>query len=282
MSGGMVFRKDCEDCGRSFLTPDRNTRLCTRCAVRRQKRDDRVRITTEEHPSKTTAPKASIEKQRLSKPADNLNPQVAKEEDIPRKPEVSKTIAAQIPEMTKPEIELTKAQEQKIIERYQAYVLGMERPPKGRRKAIAAQMGLSYRTVVLAVRHWNQRQSQGKDSSRDDLFSVEKAYFSFLKMENSFSQLKERITQETSLSSWAVSRYLDLLHDGEDRLREVPDVSPERRTAILAEYHKYLSGLTPPRSPLHALIAERIEVTPKQVHKVLAAYRLGLFRERWS
>lgn len=30
-----------------------------------------------------------------------------------------------------------------------------------------------------------------------------------------------------------------------------------------------------------SLIAERTGVNPKQVHKVLVSYRLGLFRGRW-
>jgi len=299
MSGEMVFRKDCEDCGRSFLTPDRKARLCSRCAGKVKKRDQQERITTEEHPPKTSATaKASIEKRSSAAPADNRKPQVSREvetqeirdelpgrkvhEKITRKPEVNKTLLAQMPEMTRSEIVLTKAQEQEIIGRYQLYVQRMERPPKGRRKTITAEMELPYRTVFLAVRRWNQGQSQGKNLSREERFSVEKAYFSFLERGISFSRLKERITQETGLSHWEVSRYLDLLHDGEDRLREVPDVSPEQRTAILAEYQAYLSGLVPPCSPLHALIAERTGVNPKQVHKVLVAYRLGRFRERWS
>jgi hypothetical protein len=158
----------------------------------------------------------------------------------------------------------------------------MERPPEGRRKRIATEMGLPYRAVVLAVRKWNQSQPQGKELSRGERFLVEKSYFSFLERESDFSRVKELITQQTGLSQWQVSRYLDLLHDGEDRLRQVPDVSPDQRATILAEYQVYLSSPGPPAPPLHALIAERTGVNPKQVHKVLLAYRLGRFRERWE
>lgn len=34
--------------------------------------------------------------------------------------------------------------------------------------------------------------------------------------------------------------------------------------------------------PLHTLIAERTGVTAKQVYKVLLAYRLCRFREKWG
>ena len=32
MPGEMTFRKDCEECGRSFLTPDKKAKICQRCA----------------------------------------------------------------------------------------------------------------------------------------------------------------------------------------------------------------------------------------------------------
>lgn len=294
MAGGMAFRKDCEECGRSFLSPDRKTGLCPRCAGMGSKRNQQRKITTEGHPSKTPATaETSIGKRTPSAPTVHLKPQVPKEvetqeirdkvsEEITRAPIVSQARVTRRPEIKQAEIVLTKAQEQEIIERYQSYVQGMERPPKGRRKTIAAEMELPYRAVVLAVRRWNQRQSQEKDFTREEHFSVEKAYFSFLERASSFSLLKEQIIQETGLGLWEVSRYLDILHDSGEKLQKVPEVSPEQRTAILAEYHKYLSDPIPPCPPLHGLIAERTGVNPKQVHKVLVSYRLGLFQGRWS
>ncbi|MEW6184983.1 MAG: hypothetical protein AB1585_04490 [Thermodesulfobacteriota bacterium] len=109
---------------------------------------------------------------------------------------------------------------------------------------------------------------------------VEKTYFSFLEKETSFGRLKEQICLATGINSWLVSRYLDLIHDGEERLREIPDVSPEQRTAILAEYNNYLAGSYPPEPPLHFMISEKIGIKAKQVHKVLLAYRLDRFREK--
>jgi hypothetical protein len=295
MSRGLVFRKDCANCGRSFFTPDRKTNLCPRCAGKI--RDQRVKTPGEKQSNPLAAPKTSMKTRSPSTATGDLKPHAPKESvihkeqsELPggwthqedtRKQNVSKIPVAQTLDTAKREIVLTKDQEQEIIERYQAYVQGMERPPGGRRKRIASEMELPYHAVVLAIRRWNQNRSQGKDLSREERFLVEKSYFRCLQKESSFSWVKEQIAQETGFSQWQVSRCLDLLHDGEDRLCKVPDVSPEQRTAILAEYRAYVSAPAPPVPPLHALIAERTGTSPKQVHKVLLAYRLGRFRERW-
>lgn len=293
MAGGMVFRKDCEDCGRSFLTPDRKAKLCPRCAGESQKRDQRPRSATEKLPSKFLAKaKAPIEKQSPAAPAADRKPQPAWEGKPPEtgkalwerkgqegtagKPEVAGPLSVQMPGAVKSENLLTPAQEREIIDRYQKYVYKMERPPKGRRKTIAFEIGLPYRSVMLTIRRW--KLSQGEDLNREEKFLTEKTYFSLLEKESSFSGLKERVSQETGLNHWKVSRHIDVLHD-EEKLGDLPDVSPDQETAILAEYHSYLSGPAPPGSSLHALIAEKTGVTPKQVHKVLVTYRLGRFRE---
>jgi hypothetical protein len=142
-------------------------------------------------------------------------------------------------------------------------------------------MGIPYRNVVLALRRWNQQQAQLKDLTREERFTIEKAYFSRLEEKNSFSEIKEQIVQETGLNPWMVSRYLDLLHDGEKKLQSVAPVTSEEETAVLEEYWKYLSASGPPSSALHPLIAERTGVLPKQVYKVLLSYRLSRFREKW-
>ncbi len=87
------------------------------------------------------------------------------------------------------EVLLTEEQTQEIIARYQAYVEVMERPHRGRRKRIAAGVRISLiGVIVLTLRNWNQ--ADQKDLSREDRFSVEKAYFSFLEKETSFAWLK--------------------------------------------------------------------------------------------
>ena len=293
----MAFRKDCEDCGHSFLTLDRRAKFCPRCVGKDLKKEQSGKIRTKEHLSKSpAAAKAADEKRPPRQPAHKPTPQDSKIaetleiQNTPPKPktyedgigkqESGQTPADQGPETENLEIVLTEEQTKEIIKRYQAFVEVMKRPPGGRRKTIAAEMGLPYRAVVMTLRNWSQ--AQQKDLSREDRFSVEKAYFSFIEKENSFDQLKKRISRETELNSWSVSRYLDILHDGEDKLAEVPDVAPEQRTAILAEYNNYLAGSAPPETFLHSMIAEKIGIKAKQVHKVLVAYRLNIFRERWS
>ncbi|MBI5586051.1 MAG: hypothetical protein HY892_19745 [Deltaproteobacteria bacterium] len=186
------------------------------------------------------------------------------------------------PERKRKETPLTPAQVQEIVDRYQKYVEGLERPPIGRRKTIAAEMDIPYQRVVLALRQWNQQQVQAENLVRTERFAVETIYFSHREEQISFLEVKARIVQATGLNPWVVSRYLDLLHDGERKVRNIPPVSPEQETAILEEYRQYLSASGPPEPPLHMLIAEQTGVLPKQVHKVLLAYRLRRFREKWG
>jgi len=297
MSGGMAFRKDCEECGRSFLTPDKTRIICQRCAGKGQPRPQPETVT-----KKGTAPKAagktkkSLEKSPTSAPVDGPTSRVAKDiatkgsgrevtepkvQQAPQEEEkTGNKEALPIPERKREAFDLTQSQIQEIADRYQRYVEVLERPAIGRRKTIADAMGLSYQSVVLGLRQWNQQQTQIEDLVREQRFAIEKVYFSYREGKESFLDIKARIVQETGLNPWAVSRYLDLIHDGERKLRTVPPVSSEQETAVLKEYRKYLSASGPPPSPLHPLIAERTGVLPKQVYKVLLSYRLGRFREK--
>ena len=206
----------------------------------------------------------------------------AKAEPAPQaKEKAAPKEAAPHHEKKREETPLTESQVQEIADRYQKYVEVLERPPIGRRKTIAAAMGLPHQRVVLTLREWNQQQAQIEDLTREQRFAIEKIYFSLLEERNSFLEIKARIVQETGLPPWVVSRYLDLLHDGERKLQNVPPVTSEQETAILAEYRKYLSASGPPTSALHPLIAERTGVLPKQVYKVLLSYRLSRFHEKW-
>jgi hypothetical protein len=287
----MAFRKDCEDCGRSFLTPDKKAKICQRCAGKGQPRPQ-----SETVPQKGLSPKAarktklSIVKSQASGPIDSPRSEVSREiesqgseEKVPPAPKekTGKQGEPPTPDRKREEIELTPAQIQEIVDRYQIYVQGLERPAHGRRKTIAADMGIPSRSVVLALRQWNQQQSQVEELTREERFTIEKAYFSRLEGKNSFSEIQDQIVQETGLNLWVVSRYLDLLHDGE-KVQNVFNVSSEQETAILNEYRKYLSASGPPSSALHPLIAERTGVLPKQVYRVLLSYRLSRFREKWG
>jgi hypothetical protein len=299
MPGGMAFRRDCEECGRSFLTPDKTRKVCPRCPGTGHPKPEAETITgkgtspkpagkTLKSPGKSpTAVSAADSKDRIAKsPA----PQVSGQEVSGAKAETApETKGKAVPKEATPhheqkreEMPLTESQVQEIVDRYQKYVEVLERPPIGRRKTIAAAMGLPHQRVVLALRQWNQQQGQLADLTREQRFAIEKIYFPLLEERISFLEIKARIVQETGLPPWVVSRYLDLLHDGEKKLQNVPPVSSEQETAILEEYRKYLSASGPPSAPLHPLIADRTGVLPKQVYKVLLSYRLSRFREQWG
>jgi hypothetical protein len=284
MAGGMVFRKDCKECGRSFFTPDRKTSVCPRCARVIQEAKQAAKPTKEKNriaAEAATPPKASGGVRSPLASAEGPKPKPSSEGGSlgdRKEPKGKKVRATETGGRPRVEIVLTREQEQEILGRYQAYVEKMERPSRGRRRTIADEMGLPQRAVVLFLRKW----SAGKDLSREERFRVEKTYFDLLDKSDSLSELKEQISQSTGFSHWQVCRYLDMLHDGTDPLSRVPDVSPEQRTAILTEYHAYLSAPAPPGPGLHALIAERVGVVPKQVHKVLLDCRLGRLREKQS
>jgi hypothetical protein len=295
----MTFRRDCDNCGKSFLSPDRKTKLCPRCIGKGRHNFQEEPLPPKKPPQKAQAKK---EKTLFKSPSSELpsdsiieNPKEIATKEVPekapkpkgqkmpgRKQQAGEAAAAQADDKVEEEIKLTEAQEQEIIERYQTYVREMQRPPEGRRKTIAREMGISRWAVIQTLRNWSQGESRLQELTREERFAVEKSYFQHFEEDTSFLALKKRIVQETGLSPWEVSRYLDLLHDGEDKLRNVPDVSGEQKTAILDEYRKYLSGTAPPSAILHPLIAERTGVTPKQVYKVLLGYRLKRFRDRWG
>lgn len=294
MAGGMAFRKDCADCGRSFLTPDRKAKLCPGCSGKARKLERPPNITPSKTPTAARAseikPSSTVVATRHSVPADSeqtqspppkisTQPKAKRFEKTAQKNQIEIKGSGQGPDTVKSPVALTDEQTREIIGRYQAYVQTMKRPPIGRRKTIAAELGIPNRTVVLALRTWNQ--AQGKELTREERFSVEKAYFSYLGTESSFDRLQERICIETGLDLWPVCRHLDVLHDGEEKLKKIPEVSPEQKTAILTEYINYLTASAPPGPSLHPMIAEKTGVSPKQVHKILLTYRLDKFREQW-
>ncbi len=87
------------------------------------------------------------------------------------------------------------------------------------------------------------------------------------------------IGAKSSLSRWQILRWLDLIHDGEKLLKNVPRVTEEQEQIIINGYLDYLSAPAPPGPFLHTLLAEKSGATYKQVHKVLLHYRLNRLRD---
>jgi hypothetical protein len=198
---------------------------------------------------------------------------------IGRKMGIPKKLVAQALQAAEDNIPVDPEQEKEIITRYCGYVERLERPPKGRRKTIAADLGLTYRKVAVTVREWKRKQPPLKNLTREQRFGIEKNYFRLLDEGKSLSQVQDELVKDSGYSLWQVSRYLDLLHDGENRLKKVMDVTPEQSETILRGYQEYLLAPGPPKPFLHTLLAERAGVDYRQVHKVLLAYRLGRLRD---
>lgn len=297
MNQAVRFRKNCKECGRIFFTSVREGNFCPRCAKQVAQREEQKKKAKEkkglrkEEPSKiarqdSALPQTLTEelKERILQSYEpyagqkdllrrKIHAHIAKDLRIPPK------LVAQVLPKAEGRIPLAPEEEEEIVTRYRGYVERLERPPKGRRKAIAAAMGLPYRSVAIAVREWKRRQPPIRDISREQRFFMEKTFFRLMEEGKTLSQIQETIVKDSGYGAWQVSRYLDLLHDGEDRLKKVAEVTPEQSEAILTEYQQYLSAPAPPEPFLHTLLAEKAGVTHQQVHKVLLNYRLGRVKE---
>jgi len=167
---------------------------------------------------------------------------------------------------------LTEAQKVEIVSRYQRYVEAMERPPVGRRRTIAKEMGLTLPQVIYTLRAWSRTVPNVADLSREQLFLIEKSFWQRLQRGQKVEEIIPSIVAETGFTQWQVSRWIDMLHS-DTRFTHVPDLAPGQCEAIEQAYMRYLEGDGPPEKPLHQTIAEQIGVTPKEVHKVLLNFR---------
>lgn len=177
-------------------------------------------------------------------------------------------------------LDLTAQQQEQVTEMYRRFVESGERPAGGRRRHIAEHFNLSLESVVLAVRHWAQRQyseSETPRPSRQQLFEIEKRFWSRLEeSDEPYEEFPDSIARELGfVTPYQVLRWVDVLYDDSKFHEEEPPVSPEQRDQIIERYHAYLDGSHPPEKSLHPTIADQVgEVTPRQVHKVLFDYRL--------
>src|SRR5262249_4473954 len=118
--------------------------------------------------------------------------------------------------------------------------------------------------------------------NRIQLFEVEKVYFQELTQRRyRLTELPARIADQLGfVTRWQVLRWLDVLHDDERSFANVPDPPPDAHEQILKAYQEYLASAEPPEHGLHYSIAGQLpKVSPRQVHKVLQAYRHSLRSE---
>jgi len=304
MPAEMTFRKDCLECGRSFLTRDKTAKFCSRCGERVKERLEAVKKAqaaeaeaarkrgAEKKASHPVPPAAPEEAQsplllteelreriyacyesyrgRTDLTLKNIHKEIAKELHLPKS-----LVAVAL----RRERILTPQEEKEVIRRYQRYVTRMERPLRGRRRTIAEEMGIPYGTVADCLREWTGKQPSLQSLTRGQRFRIEKDYFRFLEEGKTLAQTMAEIAKETAFDPWQVARYLDLLHDGEQRLKKVPQVTDDQREAILNGYGDYLAAPSPPGPFLHDVLKEKAGGTDKQVYKVLLAYRLSRLRE---
>jgi hypothetical protein len=297
MEKGISFRLECRECERTFLSPDRKKKICPRCLEKVQKREEWAKKQKE-------AEEKKIQEQKKQAVAELSGPQlqpltpltgeimervfneyeslperevlpwrkihrlVAKEMKIPRR------LVAEALDRRRRRMDLSAETEKEIIRRYREYVVRLERPAEGRRKRIAADLGISYQAVVVTVREWKRDQPSVKELSRKQRFQIEKSYFEALAARRPLADVSTERGEEIGCSPFQFSRYLDLLHDGIERFKKVPEATGEEREVVLAAYAEYLAGNSPPEPFLHNLITAKTGVTPRTVHKTLLQYRL--------
>ncbi len=296
MNQGVRFRKSCKECGRVFFSTRREGNYCPRCVKQVSEREEQARKLKEKkrpgkkEPSKIARQSGSFAPTLTKELEERIRQEfefIRTQKDLTRrkihgligkKMRVPKKLVAQALQAAEDNIPLGPEQEKEIISRYCAYVERLERPPKGRRKTIAADLGLAYRKVAVTIQDWKEKQPSLKSLTREQRFALEKNYFRLLDKRKTLSQILGELVKKSGYSLWQVSRYLDLLHDGEDRLKKVGDVTPEQSEIILLGYQQYLSAPDPPKPFLHTFLAERAGVDYRQVHKVLLAYRLRRLR----
>ena len=302
MNIGMNFRIECGECGRAFLTPDRKKKVCPRCVEKVKEREEwRKRKQEDEEKKRAEAKKQAAGKSPSPSPkpalplSEELKERIFNEfepyrhQETPPWREIHRAIAQRmklpkrlVGEALKEErgrLIIPQETRQEVIRRYHDYVVRMERPPKGRRKTIAADLGITFRTVAVTVRDWKREQSSVRELNREQRFRIEKSYFQALESGRPLADLAEEMAEALGTSSFHILRYIDLIHDGIDRFKRVLDATPVDREKVLSAYAEYLAADSPPELFLHNLIAAKTGVTPQTVHKTLLQFRLERLRE---
>jgi len=294
MSQTMVFRKDCAECGHSFSARDRKEKFCPKCVGRVKARQELAKKVREKKPP-PTPPSPKPPEQEPVVLTEELKDRVFQEyetyrdrsdyplrkihQEIARKLGVKRALVVEALQGITRRRVLTPEEEAEVVKRYRDYVERLERPPAGRRKTIAKDLGVPFRLVASAVQGWKRTLRPVEELTREQRFEIEKAYSRQAEERKPLKEILDEIGKSSALSRWQILRFLDLIHDGEKLLKKVPEVTEEQGQIILSGYLDYLSAPAPPGPFLHTLLAEKSGVTYKQVHKVLLTYRLTRLRE---
>ncbi|RMG52844.1 MAG: hypothetical protein D6723_08145 [Acidobacteria bacterium] len=169
---------------------------------------------------------------------------------------------------------LTEEDRAKILQLYQAMVLANERPPGGRRRKIATVLNLPYKQVAEVVKNFLTHARYRRTN-----FEIEKAYWRAVQAgETNARAIAAQIAGQLQLAEGRVWWWLKKLHEPRKSFARDPEIEESKREAILAEYRAYLQRTEPPVKGLHLTLAEHIGgLTPRQVHKVLWEYRIGIW-----
>jgi hypothetical protein len=188
-------------------------------------------------------------------------------------------VADVLREVTHNQTAITPEQKARAIEMYRRFVESGHRPEGGRRHAISAALGVTYKQVMKLIREWSMAEYQTSPTpnpTRQQLFEIERLYWEELSMKRyRLTELPEKIAEQLGyITRWQVLRWLDVLHDDQRAFAAVPDPPPEVQQQILEAYKEYLAAPAPPEQGLHYSIAGRLaKVSPRQVHKVLQSHR---------
>lgn len=303
MGPSMTFRCTCERCGDIFFSPDRRAKTCPKCVKRyglQKHSEPQARPSASAHakpktdarsaqrPSAATAyPKR---KKRIEVLTEKLREAILtayekyKQDPTLKLRQIHSKIAAElntkrrivaeaihgpqaVPKPITPELR------QEIISRYQQFVQRMERPEAGRRKTIAAELGLPLSQVASVIHEWKLQIPDVSDLTREQMFQIEKAYWHHLQSGTPLEDIPKILSKELGFTEWQVLRRIDMLHDSFSKVADAPEPPPETKAAIEQAYLEYLNRPAPPQDSLHSTLAKRFKVTPKQVFRVLLEYR---------
>ncbi len=189
-------------------------------------------------------------------------------------------VAEVIQDLTARQARLSVDQRAEAAELYRQMVEAHDRPVGGRRRAIAAELNVPVKEVIVAVRDWARRQEAESPSprlSRQQLFEIERAYWNEMSAaEHPLDEFPTVLSEKLGFANrWQVLRWIDVLHDDPRAFENVAEPDTDTHDQVVAAYMAYLEAESPPEKGLHQTISEQMEgaVKPRQVHKILQNYR---------